>query len=326
MRLLTVLVVVFSGLWGGYWYIGSSAVETAIKDWLENAPRQGVMANYSTLETRGFPNRFDTTITEANVVVPELGFQWDAPFFQVFALSYKPYHIVAVWPNEQHLSLLGRDYDITSDDLRASLVVEPNTTLALDRFRLTAEALRVRFTPGLSVSLANALIATRQNSITENAHDLALEISGLEPPEAIRLALDPDRSLPDRLEAIKLDSVLEFDAPITVLNAESGFELNAINIRNGSVSWGENLLAIEGRLDVDQWGYATGELMLTARHWREVFGLLSAAGMVDPVWEGAIAPLAAADGDPEHLRTTLSFRDGAFYFGPLALGYAPRLR
>lgn len=323
MRLLTIVMMICASLWGGYWYVGSSALETALKDWLADAPSQGIRAEYSTLATRGFPNRFDTTIENVDFADLNSGIGWQAPFFQVFALSYKPYHIIAIWPDTQRITTPGGQFDIASDSMRGSLVVEPNTSLALDRLRYEADAMKVQLPSGEDVSAARVFIATRQSPLRALAHDLTVDITGVNLSASVRTLLDPDHDLPDLMDGIHIGAMLELDSAISRTSHSPRVE--AVDIQRASIHWADLSLGVSGRLVADEWGFASGELALTADNWRAVFKLLSTAGLVDPIWEGAIAPLAAADGKPDALNTTLTFSEGALYFGPLALGSAPRL-
>ncbi|WP_439117971.1 DUF2125 domain-containing protein, partial [Nereida ignava] len=74
-------------LWAGYWFVGSTAAERGAKAWFADRSAQGWVADYDSIETRGFPSRFDTTINALELADPRTGWAWSAPFFQVFALS-----------------------------------------------------------------------------------------------------------------------------------------------------------------------------------------------------------------------------------------------
>ena len=105
MRNLIILIIAACMLWGGYWFAGSRAVQSGLTGWFSDQQRNGWIVEYSALKTRGFPNRFDTTITDLTLVDPRSGVAWLLPNFQIFALSYKPNHIIAVWPERQSIKL-----------------------------------------------------------------------------------------------------------------------------------------------------------------------------------------------------------------------------
>lgn len=323
MRLLTAILVVLSGLWGGYWYVASSVLESELRTYLETAESNGVSVQYSGLRVQGFPNRFDTTVDTVDLTHVASGIRWRAPFFQAFALSYKPYHLVAVWPHEQRIDFPEGGVTIRSEDLRASLVVEPNKSLALDRFRLDATAPVILFDGWEEAAAERLFIATQQAEGPEFSHDVALSLSRASLPRRIMALVDPAGTRSDLIDALEIDATVTLDAKIA---RDTMPTLEHVMIREAVLRWDHLSLGVSGALRVDHLGFASGTLTLRARNWRDVFQMLAGAGLLDPIWEGAIAPLAAADGDPDNLETDLTLRDGLFYFGPLALGPAPRLR
>src|SRR5690606_13559785 len=141
MRLLLAIVIIAAAAWAGYWFIGSSALRSGITAWFDARESEGWVADYSKISVRGFPNRFDTNLTDVDLQDPVSGLGWQAPFFQVFSLSYKPYHVIAVWPHEQRILAPEGAYKLSSTDMRASLVLEASTKFAPKRSTLTAENL-----------------------------------------------------------------------------------------------------------------------------------------------------------------------------------------
>ena len=133
MRKLLVLIFALAALWSGYWFVGATAVERGTQVLLDDLRAQGWQVEVADVGTRGFPNRFDTTATQVKLADPLGGFTWTAPFFQVLALSYKPNHVIAALPESQSFELPGQTLQVDSTRMRASLVVEPGTALALDR-------------------------------------------------------------------------------------------------------------------------------------------------------------------------------------------------
>lgn len=321
MRLLTGIVVAGAVLWGGYWFIGERAVESGFKTWL-NGNHGATSVKYESLNTTGFPNRFDTTITAPDVYDAQAGMGWSAPFVQIFALSYKPHHIIAVFPHTQTLTLGNLSVPVTSEDMRASLVVTPNTELALDRTRLAIEAPALELPFG-RIEAARLFIATRRAVAEPDAHDFAVDLPDLLLPDNLRLELDPKGELPKRFEKIRVDATARFDDVLSL--RQDAPALIGVEIRHSGAHWGNLSLSLEGELTADTAGYATGHLRLKAQNWRQVFAVLVTAKLVDPVWEGAIAPLANADGDPDNLDAPISLQNGLIYFGPLPMGQAPKL-
>ena len=101
MRALAWIVAVLTALWGGYWFVGSSALESATLRGVDDLRAQGNTLDYSDLSLQGFPNRFDMTVTDPVFVSAQNGFGWKAPFVQSFALSYRPNEVIVVFPDSQ---------------------------------------------------------------------------------------------------------------------------------------------------------------------------------------------------------------------------------
>ena len=143
MKRLLVVSVVGAALWSGYWLVAMRGAQAGFESWFAARRAERWQAEYAGLSVRGFPNRIDTTFDRPVLADPGTGLAWEAPFFQIFALSYRPNHVIAVWPGQQRLSTPQAKYDIASADMRASLVMAPEPALPLERGNLVAGALAV---------------------------------------------------------------------------------------------------------------------------------------------------------------------------------------
>ena len=101
MRALVWVVIAVAVTWGGYWFVGARALETGAQAWFQAQTEAGLVAERSDLSVSGFPNRFDLTVTDLRLADPDAGFGWTAPFVQILSLSYKPWHIIAAFANQQ---------------------------------------------------------------------------------------------------------------------------------------------------------------------------------------------------------------------------------
>lgn len=317
MRFLVWVLGVASLLWGGYWFIGARAVENGAETALKEAVFAGHEISYSALNTRGFPNRFDTTIEEIDVTTAT-GIGWRAPFFQLFALSYRPNHLIAVWPHDQQLSMADVRLAINSEDMRASLQLEANTSLALDRFTSTVAGLTLAADTGEVFTAQSLLIATRQAQSTA-MHDLAIT--------ANTLAFTSAQGLSFALPSLALDSVLTFDRPID-RTAQSP-RLLALGVREFSLQTEGGALSLSGDLAFDPNGYANGALLLTAQNWRATFAQLQRIGAIPPqnvsAFEGVLEALAAANAPSTDFSAPLTVQRGQIKLGFLPIGFLPPL-
>ncbi|MDZ4134328.1 MAG: DUF2125 domain-containing protein, partial [Paracoccaceae bacterium] len=108
MRVLLAVVLGLAMLWGGYWFVGARALEQGGAAWFADQTAQGRIAMRDSFGVRGFPNRFDLTVEGLRLADPATGYGWQAPFVQIFSLTYKPWHIIAALPPEQQFQTPGQ--------------------------------------------------------------------------------------------------------------------------------------------------------------------------------------------------------------------------
>ncbi|MEO1918276.1 MAG: DUF2125 domain-containing protein, partial [Paracoccaceae bacterium] len=101
MRGLITLTLVLALSWSGWWFFGTAAQKTAIETWMQERREAGWIAEVDDFNVTGFPNRFDSVFIGLTLSNPRASWTWQAPRFQLIALSYKPNHIIAVWPDTQ---------------------------------------------------------------------------------------------------------------------------------------------------------------------------------------------------------------------------------
>jgi len=99
--------MILAALYAGYWVVGSRTVEGQAVSGLDALQSDGWTVAYSDVNTRGFPSRFDTTVTDLDLTAPD-GTRYQAPFVQALALSYRPNEVIAAFPDEQTLTIAGQ--------------------------------------------------------------------------------------------------------------------------------------------------------------------------------------------------------------------------
>ena len=325
MRRLIWAVLAVSGLWGGYWFVGSTALERAARGWLASAA-PGVTA--TAVDVAGFPNRFDLTLTDLRVgkageVV------WNAPFLQLLMLSYKPWHLIAAFPPGQTVTLAdGTVLAVTADKLQASLVVTPTRAVALDRIVVAGDGLGVAVdgTPGLS--LDSLRFATRLDPARVDTHEIGLDLNGLRPAAAVLTAL-PDRPLPKGDASVHVDAFLGFSAPLDRFAGATQPVPVLIEVKEARLVWDDIVIGATGRLTPDAEGLAQGQIDLTLSGWNSAIALAVAAGVlrpeIAPTWAELARRMAEASATPGRIDLALVFANGRMRLGPLPLGPAPRL-
>lgn len=327
MRKLIAIVVIAALGWSGWWFFGAAAVERVMTNALAARQAEGWVADYSDLKTRGFPNRFDTTITDLELADPATGLAWSAPMVQILALSYQPHHVILALPPDQVVGTPLGQVGVASSRMRGSLVVSPTPALTLDRATFVADDLVL--TRGLDrFEIANGRLAIRPKAAAEgdNIYDIALEINDVSLAEAFAGAF-PDMQA---IAQIRVPTSVRFDAPLdrAAFTGRRPMPV-AITVDKARMVWGGIELDADGDLTVDQAGTPEGQIDLTVRGWGELLDIFRSTGVIPPDQIGNLQSglgfLAALSGGSGELKIPLIFTAGQMSLGPVPLGPAPRL-
>jgi hypothetical protein len=327
MRALLWGILAIAGLWSGYWWVGSTAVERSAVDWFAAQSAQGLQASHDGIGVQGFPNRFDLTVTAPNLSDPARGLGWTAPFVQIFAMTWKPWHLIAALPNTQEVTVADQTVTITSTHMLASLLLHPGTALALNETRLDAAEVGFASSLGWSLTAAQINASTLQDATRADTHRLGLAVN------AVTLGADLARTvapadLPARIDLIHLDAYARLTAPIDRLAAQTRPALAALDLADVRLIWGALKLTAKGALKADGSGFAQGEIALRIEGFRRIPPLLVALNLVKPelapTLARALEVLAEGAADANVLEITLKCADGRMSLGPVPLGSAPQ--
>jgi len=330
MRRLFFIVLAAALIWSGYWWVGQSAKTAAIEAWLAAQRQQGWVAEADEIRVRGFPNRFDTTLTDVVLADPRTRLTWQAPFFQVLALSYAPNHIIAAWPPSQTVAGPFGQVQVNSRVMRASARLRASTSLALEEARVELSGIRATADAGWSAGLADGQLALRAapDAPAPNSYEVFLRASALDLPQALRDRLDPDETLPPAVGAARLRATAVLDAPLDRHLAEDARPtLAALTIDEAALEWGSLRLSANGQLEADADGYATGRIEIEAINWREQLRIARRSGVLPPAadrWAERLLT-ASEQAEGQDLTLTLVYRAGRTWIGPIPVGPAPRL-
>lgn len=332
MRILLTLIVIGAAAWSGYWWIGQTGVSKGFEAWFDARRNEGWVADFTGLETRGFPNRFDTSFTKVALADPDTGLAWEAPFFQILALSYRPNHVIAVWPDQQLFATPLEKYQVESRDMRASIVTGADIRLPLERTTLTAKKLVIGPVSSDQATTIQALRLAAERKATRNStYRLGFSAEGLSPALDWRVRLDPAGKLPEQFDALQTDITVEFDKPwdrsaIEVARPQP----RRIDIRLAEARWGRLELQAAGEVSVDRDGFPEGEIVIKARNWRDILNMAVASGTLPEGFaetlEDALSLISQMAGNPQTLDIPLRFSGGKVRLGPVPLGTAPVLR
>ncbi|MFE3836843.1 DUF2125 domain-containing protein [Pseudogemmobacter sonorensis] len=344
MRGLLSFAAILLLLWSGYWLAGKLAIEHVAEGFLESPEARGRVTVSGGLSVRGWPNRFDLTAEGVELRDPETGIGYRAPFVQVFAMTWKPWHVIAALPERQQILLLEGGLTLSGSGLMASLRVRPGSALPLAEARLAGRAVGLALTQpggaqadggGWHVSLDDLALALRAAE-GPASYDLGLRVTGLVPDPALTALLSraavpgwPVADLPAQVETLRADARLVLSAPLDRHAGESRPRLIGISLRDLGFDWGALSVSARGEIGPDAAGYASGRVELSARGWDRLPALLVASGLLredlGPTVGSALRAAAEAGESPETLVLPLVLEEGWIRFGFLPLGPAPRL-
>lgn len=330
MGRLIVGILVVAAVWMGLWAVGSVLYERGLTAWVEARRAEGWAADVGELNVAGFPNRFDTTLTDVRMADPATGVAWSAPFVQFLSLAYKPHQVIAVLPETHTFSTPLQTMSITHERARGSLFLEPSTSLPLDRAVAVIDTLVLTSTLGWDVSLNEARLAAEKVAATNTTYRIGAEMTDLRPSLGTRAVLDPAGVLPDTVAELRLDAMLDFTAPWDRSAIEVARpQVTAIDLRDLSARWGDVTFRAAGELSVDAAGLPEGRITVKAVEWRRLLDMAIGTGLLAdtfrPALERALELMAALEGPSNTLDAPLSFENGFVSFGPIPLGPAPRI-
>lgn len=329
--LIAILILAAIG-WFVWWWIAAEAQKTALNAWLEERREAGWQAEAAAISVAGFPNRVDATLTEVALADPISGWAWDAPRLAIYQILYKPTEAIVVWPEEQRIAAPGARATVRSETMRASFAFAASEALTLERnsfeIRNGAVAADAGWTAG--VDYYNHHIRPSTGDIGANAYEFVAEAKKFRPPEFIRRVVDPARSLPPAIDAIRIEGAAAFDTPLDRYAFEREKpQLTALVLRPSEGAWGDLSLRMSGEVRADANGYAEGSFDVAAKNWEQMIDAAVASGAITRSLADAmklgLGFVARLSGGRNTLDVALTFEGGLTKIGPVPLGPAPQL-
>lgn len=337
MRWLLGILIALTLLWFGYWYAGATVIQRQVDQIFAEAQARGYTAQKTGAGVAGFPNRFDLTLEGLKLADPVTGAGYEAPFLQVFAMTWKPWHVIAALPEAQVIRLPGQEIGLTGLGLKASLRAKPALDLPLAEARFAGQEIRLSSSQGWQTGAVDLVLALAQAQTGPADYALGLAASGVQIDPAFRsrlaaLALPglPASDLPETAGPLRANILLHLTAPLDRQAAQRRPQLTGFDIGELHLEWGAMTAEASGRLTADPQGQAEGEILLTLTGWDRLPALLVALGAVKPeiapTVQSMLKALAGESGDPAVLKLPLKFDAGQMSLGPFPLGPAPLLR
>ena len=302
--------------WTGWWYALARGQEAGLAAWFDARARAGWQAEHAGIGLTGFPLRLKREITNIRLADPKTGWAWTAPWLRFESASFTPNRVDVTWPNTQLLAVPGERTEIASHKMTAGLELKPEFALRLVHSSIEVAGLDVRSRPisgrgwTASAGVVEAEVAERVN---DDGYAITFQAERVILPEPLMARIDPLGVAGRELERMTFDGSAVFIDPIDRHLIEDGrLALKAAAIQRAGFQWGQMRLVAKGKIKVDDQGYPKGKIDITARRWREIIYLARRSGAIGP---------SMAEG----LETTLKFKDGEVWIGPVSIGAAPRL-
>lgn len=331
MRKLIALIVVLTMLYGGYWFVGRSQIQSRLTDAIVQVDASEMNVTYASLATRGFPSRFDTTVTDLVIEDPNARVRWETPIFQLLALSYQPNNVRAYFPEEQVFIIDGARYTLFTNAMVARGHVSASAALAFQQAELELLNPRLRTEGGEELTLERLFAAMRLTPDTTQSYDVFFEARSIVLPENIRNLIDPQGLQPPIMQSLRLDSDLVLSDPIELNRAYAvALSITNLSIKEFALAWGEMSVSVIGDVAPDDAGVLDGSITISARNWQQALDLAVASGALKNDRIFLLTEIAKNfDETPQILDTltvTFSIVNGEMALGGFALGPAPLLR
>lgn len=333
MRVLFAIVVLAAAGWGGFWYWNASMRDEALTGWLEARREAGWIAE-AEIRVTGFPNRVDSIVSGLDLANPDAGWSWSASEFQILSQTWKPLHVIAVWPDHQTVATPYDTVAVQSSRMVGSVVFEPNLRLGLDRATIELSDLELAGEAGWQTGLGEGLLSLRKSPAPEaapNSYDMDFSARRLSLPAAWVSHARRSGLLPETIDLGHLAATLTFDKAWDRPGIEGDPPaVVALEVTEARLTWGQLDLTGSGRLRSDARGFAEGRLDLVANNWRGMLDVAEDTGTIDSglagALRGALGLYATLSGDGDTLRAPLEFENGEMLLGPVPVAPAPMLR
>ena len=211
MKVLAWILGLAALLWSGIWYLGATAAERVGTAWLDQQAEAGWSVAYDSVETTGYPLRFDTRFAGLDLADPFTEWAWSAPTFRLVQPAYQPQSVRAIWPGEQVLTTARQQLTIRADPMEALLQLRPTDRFSLVRAEADLTGFDISSNWGWTSAIDSARLMIADQGDGAARYDIAFDAQGVTPAGEVLRLLDPDRDLPDAIERLTIETLLEFE-------------------------------------------------------------------------------------------------------------------
>jgi len=325
MKWLFKFLILGAVLWSGYWFVGAKAQEELFTSMLEESRDSGWTAETRNLGIQGFPNRFDTTLTNVNFRDPTGRWGWQGESFQIMALSYQPNHVIVSWPGEQIIDTPEGSLTVNAELLRASVVVSPDTDLPLARAQIEGTGVELESSRGWTGRIEALNGALHQNETLSTRYRLGINATNVTAPPELTSLIGGARGLPPLVDTLHVSAQIDFDREIDRHAFAQGSPPKPISavIEPSQLTWGDSELLVSGELSANAAGYVDGFLRFEAKNWQPLYEVFRQASNLTTTEKISLKRALDGASSGGSLNFTLTFADGDTRIGPFRIGPAP---
>ena len=305
MRLLLIITSLLALIWSSYWIVFSVKLKSEVSDFIKSHNSDQWLVEYSDLSIKGFPNRFDITLNKLYIRNNDLSVTWLLPYFQILSLSYKPNHLILVFPNTQTLENGNNKIIFNTTDMLASLSFMDYKFSELDQFILSIEKSELKGPKRKILNTTVLNFAVKQNKTRNGNYHLGFRGNDIQlnltEKNNFNFIFDVEMALKELngLTNKKMPKISTVD--IKALNLSSpNFNING----NGKASFNDNIIK-------------DGVLNIQAKNWGSFFNTFFPESAKLRMGLNLIAPVTQND---KTLHFSLKVENGNIYLGPIFIG------
>lgn len=331
MKRLIFALLVLAALFGLWWIVAAGLMTRTYTQWFHQQRSRGWLAEYSDLDTTGFPFRHEIRIAKPALADPRTGAAWHAASLTIDSPAIWPGDLRVRFPETaQTLAWLDRRANLTARDMIARLSFAAGPSLRLRDLGLSAGAWDLADENDATRLRASGLSLAMTETETDARYRITLDTPDFEPGDGLRRLTRAAPGLPRDFERLEVTADVTFDRPWDLRAIEDRRpQPREVHLRRADIWWGILRLSAAGRLDIDETGLPSGAIELRAENWRDMLRMASQSGLLGAsatdAADRALSFLAGLNGQPDILEARINFRGGVMALGPIPLGPAPRL-
>lgn len=332
-RILIGVIVTCILLWSGYWFYGKHIHQSKIENLSFRLQSADKFLDYDNIHTTGFPNRFDTTIKQPTFIDPHFPLSWKAEFLQILSLSYQPYRLIVVWPQQQTIHIGNERIEVNAEGLRASLSLRQSDKMDFDNVIVESDSIQLSGSNGWNHRFSKLLLAMRHKEPLEHQNAIEIAARAVHLPAASGNLAPPSinnwpQLLLNNLTNLNLAISLGFSGSFTGQECAAGsIELQQIDIAESVLKWKRGQLMVNGQLNIAD-GKPSGTLTLDAgkRGFANLFGNFDTPTHFLPFSAQAIQSAAFFLDTFTDGQIRVQIKEGKLIYKGIAISDIPELR